>query len=91
MSAHASIALERRRCGADAVVRASWTSRRAHGAASSRAEGRLVRSRTAAGRASADVEPDVLRLGDVEREVIVLGVAPADEHLETVDDERAVR
>jgi hypothetical protein len=37
------------------------------------------------------VEPDVLRLGDVEREVIVLGVAPADEHLETVDDERAVR
>jgi hypothetical protein len=37
------------------------------------------------------VQPQIPRLGDVERQVIVVLVAPADEHLEPADHHRPVR
>jgi len=44
----------------------------------------------AAGCAAADVHPEVTPLGDVKREVVVVGRGPADEDLVTLDEHRAV-
>jgi hypothetical protein len=41
--------------------------------------------------ATRDMEPQIARLGDIEREVVVVFVSATDENLEAFDDERAVR
>src|SRR5262245_20018183 len=51
---------------------------------------RVSHDDVASGRAPGDVQPQVMRVGDVEREVVVVFVATPDEHLETTQHQRPI-